>query len=91
MGTSLTEFLVGRSARWTIAGVLTVAAAVNSYLALSESVLWPLPLAVLWTALAAAVLTVGTGGAPAEEDDLPTTAHEALSLNDDAPRTLHSV
>ncbi|WP_156757361.1 hypothetical protein [Actinokineospora pegani] len=91
MRTSLTGVLAGGPARWTIAGTLAVAAAVNSYLALSESVLWPVPLAVLWIVLAAGVLTVRADNTPKDGEDLPTTAHEALSLTNNTPRALHSV
>ncbi|WP_054050321.1 hypothetical protein [Alloactinosynnema sp. L-07] len=43
--------------RWTLATILLVAAMVNAYLALSESVVWPIVPAVLWILVAAALIT----------------------------------
>ncbi|OLR94237.1 hypothetical protein [Actinokineospora bangkokensis] len=81
---TLTRALEGGPARWTIAGALVVAAAVNTYLAISEAVLWPVPLIVVWLALAVAVLVAQAGG-EAVEEELPTTAREALALTADEP------
>jgi hypothetical protein len=47
-----------RVTRWSLAAVLMAAALVNGYLAASESVLWPLALALLWVGLAAGLLSV---------------------------------
>ncbi|SER99228.1 hypothetical protein [Actinokineospora terrae] len=66
-----------RRVRWSLAAILTTAAAVDVYLALSESVWWPLTLAPIWLGFAAALLL------PAPEPvtiPMPRTAREALSL-----------
>ena len=79
-------------ARWTIAAALVAAAGINTYLAGSEGVFWPVPLALLWIALAVAVLTARAGGEPVDEEVLPTTAAEALALTAEEParpRVLH--
>ncbi|GGS37953.1 hypothetical protein [Actinokineospora fastidiosa] len=49
-----------RFTRWGLASVLVVAALLDGYLAVSENVLWPVALALLWVGLAAALLTART-------------------------------
>ncbi|WP_436500795.1 hypothetical protein [Actinokineospora sp. HUAS TT18] len=51
--------------RWTLATILLVAAVVNAYLAMAESVLWPVVPALVWALLAAALLT------PEPKPDIP--------------------
>lgn len=43
--------------RWGLAVILFVAAIVDAYLAMSESVLWPAVLAVLWLGIAGALIS----------------------------------
>ncbi|MCP2272958.1 hypothetical protein [Actinokineospora diospyrosa] len=66
-----------RPVRWSLAAVLTAAAAVDTYLALSEGVWWPLTLAVVWIGFAAALLLPA---AEPVEVPAPRTAREALAL-----------
>ncbi|GLZ39407.1 hypothetical protein Acsp05_30310 [Actinokineospora sp. NBRC 105648] len=63
--------------RWLLAAVLVAAAAVNGYLAISEWVLWPAPLALIWIGVAAALVIP-----PADPYDGPRTAREALALTE---------
>ncbi|PPK67590.1 hypothetical protein V5P93_005383 [Actinokineospora auranticolor] len=77
-----TRSLDRRPVRWSLAAVLTAAAGVHGYLAVTESVIWPIPLAVLWLAFAVAVVI------PAAEDvtvPAPRTAREALALTQQQP------
>ncbi|MFC7616723.1 hypothetical protein ACFQV2_27955 [Actinokineospora soli] len=46
-----------RFTRWSLAAVLVAAALINGYLAVSEAVVWPVVLALLWVGLAAALLS----------------------------------
>lgn len=45
-----------RLVRWGLAVILFVAAVVDAYLAMSESVAWPAVLAVIWIGVAAALI-----------------------------------
>jgi hypothetical protein len=49
-----------RMLRWGLAAMLLIAALVDAYLAVSESVAWPAILAVAWIGLAAALITQET-------------------------------
>ncbi|EWC61352.1 hypothetical protein UO65_3346 [Actinokineospora spheciospongiae] len=93
MRTSLTRTHGGGTSRWIIAAALALAAVVNGYLAASEDVFWPVPLALLWVGLALAVLSARAGGEPVDEPEpMPTTAREALALTAEEParrRVLH--
>ncbi|HVK23046.1 MAG TPA: hypothetical protein VM677_16935 [Actinokineospora sp.] len=46
--------------RWILATILVIASLVNAYLAVSESVVWPVVPAALWVLLAAALVTTDT-------------------------------
>lgn len=66
----------GRALRWLLALVLVGSASVNAYLALSEAVLWPAVLALVWLGVAAALVMPGESAA----EPVPTTAREARAL-----------
>ena len=63
-----------RLMRWSLAAVLVGAALVNGYLAVSEGVVWPVVLALLWVGLAAALLTAETPVSAAPRVARRTTA-----------------
>ncbi|WP_084467798.1 hypothetical protein [Actinokineospora inagensis] len=71
-----------RAVRWTLATILTAAAAIDAYLALSAKVWWPIPLALVWIGFAAALLVPPLDVVEVREEKLPRTAREALALAD---------
>ncbi|MGH3860236.1 hypothetical protein [Actinokineospora sp.] len=59
--------------RWGLAVILFFAAIVDAYLAMSESVVWPAVLAVVWLGIAGALITPRPAS-PAIEVPRPRTA-----------------